>query len=110
MTAQNYFNQSLRDTPSIFRMIPIGAHTRVGVDTKQTLTAPDGGSILLIQAEGGTVRYTFDGTDPTATLGFRLGTADGERRIDLGGASPAIEVIGEAAGYFVNYQWFRPLV
>jgi hypothetical protein len=110
MTAQNYFAESLRDTHTIFRMTPAGAHARVSVDTIQTITAPVGGSILLIQAEGGTVRYTFDGTNPTATLGFRLGTADGERRIDLAGTQPSIKVVGEAAGFFVNVQWFRPVV
>lgn len=37
-------------------------------------TIPGGqGTTIMIQAEGQPVRYRIDGTDPTTTVGFRLG-------------------------------------
>lgn len=105
--AQDYWNKSRETQTTEFTIYPIGTHTRVSVDSIQTLTAPTGASILIFQSEGGTIRYTLDNgsTNPTTTLGFRLGTSDGERRIDLF-PKASIKIVGEAAGYFVNYQWF----
>lgn len=100
---------SISGVGSIFTFYPIGSHTRIGVDTVQTITITGNtqfhksADLVVFQAEVGTIRYTIDGTTPTATLGFRLGPTDGERRIDLH-ANGQVKVIGETAGSFVNYQ------
>lgn len=91
---------------SLFAIIPIGSHTRVGVDTVQTLTAPEDASILLLEADGQNVRYRLDGGTPTATVGFLLETTDNVIRLDLYN-NVSIQVIGVSAGGFVNYQWAR---
>lgn len=106
-TAQDYWNKSRQVQTTEFTIYPVGNHTRVSVDSVQTITAPNGASIIIFQAEGGTVRYTLDNgvSTPTATFGFRLSVSDGERRLDLFSGA-VIRFIGEAAGAFVNYQWF----
>jgi hypothetical protein len=94
---------------SEFSVRPVGLHFRLGVDTVQFIQAPEGASILIIQAEAQTVRYVLSraSVNPSATFGFRLTPTDGERRIDLFQNS-TVKVIGEAAGGFVNCQWMRP--
>ncbi len=89
-----------------FSFQTVGNHTRVAVDTAQTLTAPAKASIIVFQAEGGTIRYRFDGVTATATSGLRLGPTEGERRLDLYQGC-RLSVIGEAAGSFCNYVWAK---
>jgi hypothetical protein len=93
---------------SDFAIVPVGVHVRQGVDTLQTLTPPPRASILIVQAEGQTVRYVISGggSNPSTTFGFRLSPTEGERRIDLN-PNMTIRFIGEAAGGFINYQWCR---
>lgn len=88
-------------------MAPTSTHQRQGVDSVVTITAPTQATMIVIQAEVSAVRITLDGvTNPTATLGFRFTETDGERRIDVYPGF-VIKAIGEAAGAFVNYQFFR---
>jgi hypothetical protein len=91
-----------------FTFFPVGNHTRVAVDTAQTLTAPAKASIIILQAEGGTIRYRLDNGTATATSGLRLGPTEGERRFDLY-QGVTLSVIGEAAGAFVNYLWAKTI-
>ncbi len=79
-----------------------GAHTQVTADTAQVLTAPAGAQGVIIQANGG-VRYTVDGTTPTASLGFRIDATSGERLIYLMGTS--LRIINESAGTVTDYQF-----
>jgi hypothetical protein len=60
-----------------FTFFPVGQHQRVAVDTAQALAAPAKASIVLIQAEGGTIRYRFDGGTATTTSGLRLAPTAG---------------------------------
>lgn len=53
--------------------------------TKKTLTVPAGAVRALIGVEGQSVRYRFDGTDPTSSVGF------------LAKADKTFEVYGSAA-------------
>lgn len=52
----------------------VGRQTITGLSTTvpATLTVPNGAVSAMIQADGGTVRFTLEGTAPSATVGFKL--------------------------------------
>ena len=64
--------------PTDLPFTPIGAHTsQNNLSTARTLTPPNPSATkLLVQCITQNVRYTLDGTTPTATLGFRLVAGD----------------------------------
>jgi len=68
-----------------------------------TLTTPAGANALLIQAFTQNIRYTVDGTTPTASKGFQL-AAGSILLIDVG-ADMTIKVIEETASASIDYQW-----
>lgn len=72
MTYQDNRTKSLlANNPYSFA--PVGAHTQNGsLATAQTVTVPATANALLIQANGQNVRYTIDGSNPTASKGFLL--------------------------------------
>lgn len=83
---------------------PIGAHTSdASLGTAKTLTRPTGATCLRIQALAQAVRYTLDGTTPTASLGFKL--AVGEETYIETPTSVAVKVIEETASASIQYQW-----
>jgi hypothetical protein len=80
-----------------------GSHTRnASIDTAATISPT--GDYLILQATiaGKNVRMTFDGTAPTATLGFQLIAGDPPVRIPTLGKT--FKVIAETAGADVQYQ------
>lgn len=88
---------------------PIGAHNDgLTISSAQTIAAPDGLATnvaqLLIQAVGQNVRYTLDGSTPTASKGFRLVAGDPPIIIPVG-SNTVIKVIEEAATADLQYQW-----
>lgn len=86
--------------------IPVGAHSDgLAISSAQTLT-PTASDIskLLIQALGQNVRYTLDGTVPTASKGFQLKAGDPPVLIPISSAT-VIKVIEEAATADLQYQW-----
>lgn len=89
---------------SIAAYAPIGSHSSgASISTAQTLTKPAGASQIMIQALTQNVRYTLDGTDPTASLGFQLLAGNPPVIIAVPGAS--IKVIQETATASLQYQW-----
>ncbi len=83
----------------------VGAHqSNSTLSAAVALTPPAGATRLLIQAFGANVRYTLDGTAPTATVGFRL-TADADPVLLLIGAGMTVTIIQEATGASIQYQW-----
>src|SRR5262245_23468178 len=84
---------------------PVGAHTtNSSLSSAVTLTVPMGAAqILVMQAFGQAIRYTLDGTVPTASTGFRL--AAGESDVIPVSADTTIKVIEETASASVQYQW-----
>lgn len=74
--------------------------------TAQSLTAPtlDRVNIAMIQAEGGAVKWTDDGTTPTATVGMRI--ADGET-LPYQGDLSKIQLIRKDAAATVNISYYR---
>jgi len=85
-------------------LIPVGTHgTNSSLGTAVALTRPGGAYLLLIQAQSQNLRYTLDGTTPTASVGFQLFA--GDTATILVGAGMAITVIQETAGATITYQW-----
>lgn len=85
-------------------LAPVGAHSANAViATATVLTKPAGATAIRIQTIGQAVRYTLDGTTPTATVGFQLAAAAAPVVIPVPGAS--ITIIQEAATAALQYQW-----
>ncbi|MFN3652351.1 MAG: hypothetical protein ACK47B_22475 [Armatimonadota bacterium] len=88
-------------------LAPVGAHSDgLAISAAQTLAPPAGASRLLIQALGQNVRYTLDGTTPTASAGFQLRAGDPPVLIPIGSGT-VVKVIEEAATADLQYQWGR---
>lgn len=84
---------------------PIGAHIDGTVITSAVeLTPPDGCTKLMIQAVGADIRYTLDGTTPTATCGFQL-KADDTPLLIVVAHGMTITIIEESATADAQYQW-----
>ena len=84
---------------------PIGSHVDGTTITSATsLTPPAGATKLLIQALVQNIRITFDGTAPTASLGFQLKAEDPMLLIPLGD-DMVIKVIQETATADIQIQW-----
>lgn len=91
------------------RFNPIGAHyDGTAISSATALTPPAGlaagAAKLLIQALTQNVRYTLDGTTPTASKGFQLVAGDPPIIIPVD-SSTVVKVIEEAATADIQYQW-----
>lgn len=77
-------------------------------DTAQLLsdivTIPPGARAALIQAETQNVRWTDDGSAPTASRGMRLFK---DSSVSYAGKLRAIKVISETAGAKLNVSFYR---
>ena len=84
---------------------PVGAHSGgVNIASAVTLTRPAGASGIIMQAITQNIRFTLDGSTPTATLGFQLNCNSwGPLMVAVPGTS--IKVIQEAATASLQYQW-----
>ena len=92
-------------TPRAFA--PVGDHVSDdGIDSAATLTPPATANALLIQALAQDVRFTLDGTTPTASVGFLLRSDDQPLVIDIG-PGMTIQVIEESPTATIEYQWGR---
>lgn len=84
---------------------PIGSHSDgTAINTAVVLTPPTGAKKLLIQALTQNIRYTLDGTTPTASKGFQIKSEDPPIVIPVG-PNTTITVIEEAATADMQYQW-----
>lgn len=88
----------------------IGAHLSASADTLKTLTLPGGATGFLLQVGGQNARYTIDGnTAPTASVGFRLLTTEGQPiYLPLQG-DQVLKVISEASGSVLQCQAVKEL-
>ena len=93
-------------TPVIELVIePVGAHSSgLAISSATVLTRPAGATKILIQALTQNVRFTLDGTLPTAASGFQLKAADPPLIIPLGSRT-RITVIQETATASLQYQF-----
>lgn len=88
-------------------LIPIGSHiSDTTISASTTLDVPSGANRLLIQALTNNVRYTLDGTTPTAAIGFRL-TADEDPLLIVWTPGMTVKVIEETASASIQAQWAR---
>ena len=82
----------------------VGAHTQnATLSSAQTITIAAGTTKLLIQAFTQNVRYTLDGTVPTATKGFRLTAGNDPTMIPVV-TGQTVKLIEEAASASIEYQ------
>lgn len=85
-----------------------GAHiNRNDLASAQTLSVPAGATLLLVQCETQNVRLRFDGTAPTASVGFvvKAGNDPVVYRVNDETVIKAIEVATTAV---LNGQFYRP--
>lgn len=85
---------------------PVGSHTTNGsVSAAVTLTRPAGASFVRIETTTQAIRYTTDGTTPTAATGFLI--AVGVPTDIYVGSGNTLKVIQAASAASIQYQWFR---
>lgn len=69
MSYTSQIKNSLTGNPNAFT--PVDAHTQSSALSNATaISVPAGANGLLVQATGRDIRFTLDGTTPTATKGF----------------------------------------
>jgi hypothetical protein len=90
---------------AIYGLVPLGAHNDgLAISSAVALTVPAGATKLLIQTLTQNVRFTLDGTTPTATKGFQLKATDPPVVIPIS-TGVAVKVIQEAATADLQYQF-----
>jgi hypothetical protein len=84
---------------------PVGDHTTDATISSATVLTPPvtGTQLLIIQAFTQAIRYTLDGTTPTASTGFRL--AANESDVIPVSVDAIVTVIEETASASIQYQW-----
>ena len=97
-TERDLFNE-------LFGGVPIGSHTQTAAISAATAIAvPKGARYILIQCATQNVRITFDGTTPTATVGFLIVAAAAPQKYYVQGCT--IQVIEVGATAKLDYQFF----
>lgn len=85
-------------------MALVGDHSRdTSVSGATALTKLAGANAIMLQALTQNVRYTLDGSTPTASQGFRL--AAGTLITLSVGSDMTVTVIEETASASIEYQW-----
>ena len=88
-----------------FPFSPIGVHVSApNIASATTLTPASGATKILWQALTANVRYTLDGSAPTASTGFQIKAGDPPFIIQLSD-NITIKVIQEAGGADLEYEW-----
>ena len=84
----------------------VGAHgSDSSISSATPIPVPASANMLMIQAEGQDVRITFDGTTPTASVGFLIPAgATAQYGVDK---DLTIQVIETAASATVQWQFWR---
>ena len=88
-----------------FSFRPNGAHNDgLDISSAVALTIPDGARKLLIQALDQNIRFSLDGTTPTATKGFQIAAEDPPLVIPLSSVT-TVTVIEETTTADMQYQF-----
>lgn len=86
-----------------YRLNPIGSHTTdTTISAATTITPATGADYVVLQAFTQAVRYTVDGTTPTASVGFRIAANDSD--VIPVGPNTVLQVIEETATASVQWQ------
>lgn len=89
---------------TFWEFTPVGSHyDGTTISSAVVLSSTKPAPKILIQALTQNVRYTLDGTTPTATTGFQLAAGDPPTLIYVGDST--FTVIEEAATADIQYQW-----
>lgn len=86
--------------------VPLGAHAqRNDLNAVRTLTPAAGvaADVLMIQCQTKDVRFTLDGSNPSATVGLLIKAGDPPLII----RTSSVKVIEVAATAVLDYQWGR---
>lgn len=84
---------------------PVGSHNDgLVISAAVPLVNPPGATKLLIQALDQNVRFTLDGSAPTASRGFQLKAGDPPVIIPISG-NTTVQVIQESATADLQYQY-----
>lgn len=84
---------------------PVGAHQDgLVISSSQPLVNPPGATKLLVQALDQNVRFTLDGSAPTASRGFQLKAGDPPVIIPIS-SNTTVKVIQEASTADLQYQY-----
>ena len=84
------------------KFIPKNGHQNTSsLSSVVTLTPPAGVTKVLIQAVAKNLRFTVDGTTPTASVGFQLRAGDPPICVEL--TSEPVKVIQESNGSSLQY-------
>ena len=94
--------------PVVTGFAPVsGDHTqRDDLATVKTITVPSDAGVWMVQASTQNVRFTLDGTTPTATKGFLITAAQAPLYIPVEGAS-SIKVIEVSTTAVLDYQFTK---
>jgi hypothetical protein len=92
-----------------YSFAPLGAHTQYNsLNTAKALTTalakPTGATKVLMQAQTQNIRFTLDGSTPTASKGFQLKAGDPPMVVPLS-ASFTIQLIEETATAVLDFQY-----
>lgn len=83
----------------------VGSHyDGTTISSVVTLTPPTGAHGIRMQTHTQNVRYTLDGTVPTASKGFQVKAGDPAIVLPLS-TSMVLKVIEETATADIQYQW-----
>lgn len=84
---------------------PLDAHVSTTIPAAYSpVDKPKTAMFLLVQAIDQNIRFTLDGTVPTASVGFQIVAGDPAIIIPLA-KNTAPQFIEEAAGASFEYQW-----
>lgn len=104
LTLAEMVGESETSLKSLVAYAPVGTHSNPTFATATALEKPAGATQLLIQVSGQNVRFTLDGSDPSATKGFLI-TAGSDPLIISVPGSTVIKLIQVAATATVQLQW-----
>lgn len=86
---------------------PIGNHNSTeDLGSATTISVPSGASKAMIQAVDQNIRYTLDGSTPTATHGFQLAASNEPVLIPVGDGI-TLKMLEEAGAAELQIQWFE---
>jgi hypothetical protein len=95
----------MSDTRAYIKFNPKGAHGRETSLTAAFAPAvPAGATMCVVQALAQNVRFTLDGTTPTAVVGFQIVAGDVERILPVD-TRTVLTFIQETAGAELQYQF-----
>lgn len=90
-----------------FPFTPISSHVSApNISSSTLLTPPVNATKILWQALTANVRYTLDGSTPSASSGFQIKAGDPPFIVQLS-SGISIRVIQEAGGADLEYEWGR---